>query len=139
MGTRSTIAVQHEDGSVSQIYCHWDGYISHNGMILKTHYTTRGSAEALVKPGDMSSLRDFIHPDADKPHTFDSPQDNVCVYYGRDRGETRVEPKRFDSVEAYKLSVQTEEYDYLFSDGEWTVRRGSGKVWNEFDVVKEAA
>ena len=38
MGTRSTIAIQKLDGSVEQIYCHWDGYLDHNGTILKTEY-----------------------------------------------------------------------------------------------------
>ena len=31
MATRSTIAMEQPDGRVMQIYCHWDGYLGHNG------------------------------------------------------------------------------------------------------------
>ena len=30
MGTRSSIAIKTEDG-IKAIYCHWDGYVDHNG------------------------------------------------------------------------------------------------------------
>jgi hypothetical protein len=38
MGTRSTIALEFADGTVEQVYCHWDGYLSNNGKILQAHY-----------------------------------------------------------------------------------------------------
>ena len=38
MGTRSTIALEYADGTVHQVYCHWDGYLEHNGRILQEHY-----------------------------------------------------------------------------------------------------
>ena len=31
MGTRSTIALEFADGTVGQVYCHWDGYLSKIG------------------------------------------------------------------------------------------------------------
>lgn len=40
MSTRSTIGIRHEDGSVTKIYCHWDGYIEWNGAILQKYYNT---------------------------------------------------------------------------------------------------
>jgi hypothetical protein len=40
MGTRSTIAIQNADNTVTGIYCHWDGYVEHNGKILNENYTT---------------------------------------------------------------------------------------------------
>ena len=40
MGTRSTIAIKNQDGSVTGIYCHWDGYVDHVGVMLKEHYNT---------------------------------------------------------------------------------------------------
>ena len=57
MATRSTIAVEHADGTVSQVYCHWDGYLTHNGQILLDHYDTQEKAEQLVSLGSISSLR----------------------------------------------------------------------------------
>ena len=37
--------------------------------------------------GDMSSLGENIYPNKDAEHSFNNPQENVCVFYGRDREE----------------------------------------------------
>ena len=39
MGTRSTIALEYADGTVHQVYCHWDGYLAYNGQMLLKHYS----------------------------------------------------------------------------------------------------
>ena len=39
MATRSTIALEFADGTVQQVYCHWDGYLDYNGKLLAEHYT----------------------------------------------------------------------------------------------------
>ena len=57
MGTRSAIGYLQPSGSVRAVYCHWDGYPSHQLPILETHYNTTAKVKALVKPGSMSSLR----------------------------------------------------------------------------------
>ena len=129
MATRSTIAVKLADGSVRQVYAHWDGYLDHNGRILQKHYNTQERAEALVALGDISSLRENIEP-TDGIHDFDNPQPDVTVYYGRDRGEKDVHNRKYWNVDMYRLDGQQEEYDYLFADGEWTVRYyATGKHW----------
>ena len=38
MSTRSTIALEYADGTVHQIYCHHDGYLSYNGIRLYQHW-----------------------------------------------------------------------------------------------------
>ena len=121
MGTRSTIAVEHLDGTVSQVYCHWDGYLSHNGQLLITHYDTLAKAEQLVRFGDMSSLREKCIPDPERPHTFDVSQEDVTVYYGRDRLETGIAAKKYTSLTDYKENFNPEEYNYLFTEGQWEV------------------
>ena len=96
MGTRSTIAIEFADNSVSQIYCHWDGYLEHNGSILNKHYSASSKVNNLVALGDLSSLR----PEIGDKHAFSSmdlPKDereaheklveNMCTFYTRDRGE----------------------------------------------------
>jgi hypothetical protein len=129
MATRSTIAVKMADGSVRQVYAHWDGYLDHNGRILQKHYNTQERAEALVALGDISSLRENIEP-SEGLHDFDNPQPDVNVYYGRDRGEEDVHNRKYWNVDMYRLEGQQEEYDYLFADGEWTVRYyQTGKFW----------
>ena len=58
MGTRSRIGVMHGDVCKS-VYCHWDGYLEHNGDILETHYDS-AKANTLVALGDLSSLAPYI-------------------------------------------------------------------------------
>lgn len=120
MATRSTIAVIHEDGTVSQIYCHYDGYVSFNGKLLVTNYNNLLAAEFLVSKGDLSTLGERVTSQgAQGEHSFSNSEDGVCVYYGRDRGETGGEPRVFPSVHDYRLYAKRQEVNYLFIDGEW--------------------
>jgi hypothetical protein len=107
MATRSTIAVQHQDGTVSQIYAHWDGYLSNNGNILYNSYTSCEQVEALVALGDVSSLSDTI---------------DDTEFYMRDRDEVDdCDARKFDSLDAFYLNYQEEDYNYLFANGLWLV------------------
>ena len=119
MGTRSTIAVQLEDGSVIQSYCHWDGYLSFNGRILQEAYKDRDAAVALVQLGDMSSLGRRVVPNGE--HSFQKPEEGTTVYYGRDRGEKDTGPNVFATLNEYYKDFQCEEYNYLFRNGRWEV------------------
>lgn len=56
MGTRSYIIVKLRDGKWKRVYCHWDGYLKHNGRILNDHYSSQALAEKLVKPGSKAIL-----------------------------------------------------------------------------------
>ena len=121
MATRSTIAVRHEDGTVSQIYCHYDGYLSHNGKLLMEHHNTLLGAEFLVSKGDLSVLGSRVTPDPDRGiHTFDAPQSGVCVYY-RDCGDADTKPRRFDTRKDFIDNCQREEYNYYFNGDWWEV------------------
>jgi hypothetical protein len=132
MATRSTIAVQHEDGTVSQIYCHYDGYLEHNGQMLLEYYNSALAAEFLVSKGDLSVLAPRVTPTG--PHTFDAPEDGVCVYYGRDRGETGTEPKTYASVSEYFDEYSREEYNYFFNGESWEVEQSD----RDFMSIAEA-
>ena len=127
MGTRSTIAVALKTGKVLSVYCHWDGYLSHNGKLLTDHYNTQEKAEALVSLGDISSLGERIAPAPNEAHTFNHTADGVTVYYGRDRGDDYVDPIEYVDVTDYYYHLDGNEYDYLFIDGEWLVRYHSTK------------
>ena len=117
MGTRSTIAIQNEDGTVTGIYCHWDGYLSHNGQILAENYTTEAAVRELIALGDLSSLGETVGVKTD----FSNPADGQCVAYGRDRGETGVEARVFNS-HADLIENAGQEFDYLFTPCTgWTV------------------
>ena len=122
MGTRSTIALEYADGTVEQVYCHWDGYLEHNGQILLKHYSNPFILRDLIDLGDLSTLRPtigtkhaFSHFElrAEEVAGFKLLTENMCTFYGRDRGETGTSAKKFASYEDYLLNCQWEEYDYI--------------------------
>ena len=117
MATRSTIAIQNLDGSIHQIYSHWDGYVSNNGVILQKYYNTRESVEKLIAGGGISSLGRYI---SDTPLDFDNRDYDYTNYYSY-RGEI-TEIRHFKDFDTYEKEHQYEEYEYLFtSDNVWSV------------------
>ncbi len=117
MATRSTIALEYADGTVDQVYCHWDGYLDNNGKILYNHYKDPFKVQRLMDLGDISSLDTEIGDE----HDFDSRGEGT-TFYGRDRGETGTGSRRFANYEAYRKEAQFEEYNYILrTDGNWYV------------------
>ena len=112
MGTRSTIALEYADGSVGQVYCHWDGYLSNNGQILLKHYQDPFKVRELLDEGDMSSLDTTVEG---------------CTFY-KERGE--VCPQRmYKDYAEFRKEAQGEEYNYILRrDGNWYV-----EFYGEFD------
>lgn len=137
MATTSSIAVQHANGTVSQVHCHWDGYLSHVGQLLDRHYNTQEKAEALVALGDISSLdRSMEKPEG---HTFIHPVDGYTVFYGRDRGEKGTEPKQFKSYTNFLQNFDGEEYNYLFIKDTWFVEDDGDWISVKEALAREAA
>lgn len=92
MSTRSFICKEQSDGQFYGIYCHSDGYLTYNGAMLLDHYSDAKKVDELLSFGDLSLLNEKIHPDPTKQHSFDfdKRQNDVCVFYGRDRGEDEI-------------------------------------------------
>jgi len=106
MGTRSTIALEYADGTVGQVYCHWDGYLDNNGQILYTHYQDPFKVRELLDNGDMSSLGSDIAG---------------CTFY-KERGE-ECPQHMFTDYADYIREHQYEEYEYILRrDGNWYVK-----------------
>lgn len=107
MATRSTIALEYADGTVGQVYCHWDGYLDNNGEILQGNYTDPFKVRALLDGGDMSSLREEVED---------------CEFYTK-RGEELNPQRMYKNFEEYTREAQFEEYDYILRrDGKWYVQ-----------------
>ena len=142
MATRSRIGIENEDGTVSSVYCHWDGYPSNNGRILVAHYTDREKVKELIALGAISALKENVSPPElpldiigirmlkefkvlpKTTHTFDTPQEGITIAYHRDRGEELQEARVDESIEAYAKS-DYEEFGYVFTkDNEWKVVDG---------------
>lgn len=119
MGTRSRIGIELEDGTIKSVYCHWDGYPSHNGKILKEHYNSAEKAHELINMGDISSLREKIG----NKHDFMNGPDDECIFYHRDRGDDWEDTQPVESNsrdEFLNLTSHTHgEYAYLFTNKGW--------------------
>jgi hypothetical protein len=98
MGTRSTIALEFADGTVEQVYCHWDGYLSNNGEILQAHYMDPFKVKRLVGLGGFSSLQETVEETAEQAYT--------------QRGE-EISINKYATVAEYFAECQQEEYDYI--------------------------
>lgn len=118
MGTRSRIGVENPDGSITSIYCHWDGYPENNGQILVDNFSDYEKILQLMELGDLSSLG----KDLGEKHDFNDRVDGWCTAYGRDREEENTEARISSSLEEF-LNLG-EEYNYLFREGEWWVHCG---------------
>jgi hypothetical protein len=131
MATRSNIGIVNEDGSVTGIYVHWDGYTENVGKLLLKYYNTSGIVCELMDLGDLSSLNENLYCE-DNNHSFENPAPGVCVAYGRDRGETGVESRVFNNISKFeKFADRTgADYQYLFNNGKWQYRNHNG-TWNE--------
>lgn len=135
MATRSSIARLNADGTVSAIYCHWDGYISNNGHILKDHYTDPAKIDQLIELGALSSLR----PEIGQQQSFDGlTNENWCLAYGRDRGETNTAARTYFNVQVWQDRAG-QEYNYLWDGSEWHVScyRTNGELRNLVQLILE--
>jgi len=112
MSTRSTISIKTPEGKIRSIYCHYDGYLEHNGELLSTHYNNESAANNLIKLGDISSLASTLE---------------TTVAYHRDRRESY----RVDVVDDIK-DIDGQDYNYLFMDGKWSYWK-----WSEHFNIKE--
>jgi hypothetical protein len=103
MSTRSTIALEFADGTVQQVYCHFDGYLSGVGAELRSDYSDPFALRELIDGGDMSCIGE--------PYT--------------ERGE-ELYVRKFRDFNDYAANGQDEEYDYILRcvDGKaaWFVR-----------------
>ncbi len=138
MSTRSTISMQLENGTVKTIYCHSDGYLSHNGQLLLDYYNTPEKVAELLDLGDLSVLDKNINPSPEKSeprhdwrskepvyHSFDTPQKDTVIAYGRDRKETGTDAHIYPS---FNNVTQKQGYDYLFTGGKWFVEMHGAKL-----------
>lgn len=143
MGTHSRIGYQLPDNSIISVYCHYDGYLEHNGRILAEHYQDREAVRQLIDGGSMSSLR-TTHlwitsvvrtEDGDIARDMDgnwvySPTRAPQPLYHTERGE-ELEITHGD-FEEFTSGNTGEEFAYLYTtEGKWRAYRigwGSGNT-----------
>ena len=61
MSTHCYIGLEHVDGTITYMYCQFDGYPSYVGKRLYTYYSKRDTITTLVTNGSIVSLELPIH------------------------------------------------------------------------------
>ena len=120
MSTRSSIAIKRKDGTIESVYCHSDGYLEYNGVMLNKFYKNPEKINSLINLGDLSFLDRQVNPDPDVVHSFDydKRQEGVTVAYGRDRDEKNTNKQTHKSLKDYIMSFgdSWQEYAYLYDE-----------------------
>jgi len=150
MGTRSGIGIENPNtGVIKAVYCHWDGYLEHNGSILNKHYDSSPKVNNLIALGDLSSLKQEIGAKhafgtigmtPAEQEAYEVEHGNSCTFYGRDRGETGTEYKRFESRKDFVNGIDGE-YFYLFvydedlNSGKWFYKKYNETAWKRLSTA----
>ena len=118
MSTHSAIGILNEDGTISAVYCHNNGYPSGSkfdvGVLLQKHYHDEKKVLELMQLGDLSELGKDVNPDPAVEHTWDNPQEGVTIAYHRDRGDELIPASTFDSVADYVKHAKQLDAEFLY-------------------------
>lgn len=129
MSTHSRIGMENPDGSVTSIYCNFDGYLNGVGRMLQLHYKDRSKVVELISVGNISCLESEIVPPPDKRHTFSSPLPGYTVAYHRERGDDfsqKHHPSTTQFLQVARSPTGLINFVYLFTqENEWYVAQGN--------------
>lgn len=123
MSTRSRIAIENQDGTVTSVYCHFDGYVKGVGKILFENYN-REKTEQLVALGNLSQLNESTE---------------TTIAYCRDRGEDLNKTIYIDVEELFEMNSRGGlNYVYcLTKDNIWLVNKTTSNQVNVLEVILE--
>jgi hypothetical protein len=139
MSTRSAIGIL-QGRKITGIYAHYDGYLSHNGVILLRYYD-EAKTKRLVSMGDLSTLgteigeeKNNLFNGAFSPKAEGTTFPKICRFYNRDYGEKDVEAQEFNTkTEFYnEMTMRGCDYIYLMLKGKWLVKQDD-KEWMDLD------
>ena len=124
MSTNSGIALRAGE-TFTTIYCHWDGHPRTMLPILRENYNSFELANKLISHGDASSINEKLEPTG--AHDFMNPEEGVCVFYHRDRGDDwfSCAPTCYTKRELFKQPAF--EYIYIFEEDTWNVYKRNGE------------
>lgn len=147
--TTSRVIEQNEDGfKVELVYVHFDG--DSVGETLKQCYNTEDKVVKLLSHGDIVTLGKMI---TYEPNSFPGCEYEstdfckrfynadcskccraVCEFYHRDREQDwkDCKPKIYTVKKLSDLrSINQEEYNYIFMNGKWYMRRDYSNILKE--------
>jgi len=106
MSTSARIAKREDDGTVRSVYCHFDGYPSYVGKLLRHHYTDSEIVDIMMNFGNFRALAEHVS-DISFYITESSPMDERAMRHA----------STGDFLEYGSKSAS--EYLYLFDQNRW--------------------
>ena len=118
MATPCLIAIHDDEKGYLASYCHWDGYHDHMWPLLTEHYNTEELVRKLINLGDASSIDERLEPTPGVAHSYNEPEEGVCVFYHRDKGDSWNEcnPLYYDSKESLRRVMS---HVYVWEKDHW--------------------
>ena len=124
MATRARIGFETKVGEIVSAYHHYDGYPAGLGYnLIRNYIADRDKFMEAVMLGDASFWGKTPYPSTSL-HSFNNAEEDVSVYYGRDRGEEGVAPQTFRDFAHFAddYALCGEEYAYVLRlDGTLTM------------------
>ena len=111
-----------ESGKVHYVYCRDDsnGKIDEVGEVLKNNYSNIDKVKELISYGSINKICKNIVPSS-STHNFNTPEKNVCIFYGRDKKESEeasvIDEKYYNRKDIFGFFPYR---IYLFRNGNWT-------------------
>lgn len=101
------------------ICCHFEGYPTYMLNTLNTYYSNEEQVNKLLSYGNASYIGSLLEPT--KPgHTFNTPQEDVCIFYIRDRGDKQYE-QGCGRLSLKRIKQNNNDYIYIYKEGKWEV------------------
>ena len=133
-GTRWLVGIEEPSGKITSTYGHYDGYPEWAGKHLKKYYRNPAVVKQLLKLGraGISTIGKKIK--GSKDHSFEKPENDVTVFYGRDRGEKGSMTSKWGNRDKVKFD-SGEEYAYIYNMKEkkwyYKSRYSNPRDWTE--------
>ena len=128
MGTRSRIGIELSDSSILSVYCHYDGYPSFNGKVLREFYDTKEKVNQLINGGDMSCTWTNAGWNNET-----LPESGPLHYTARGESLESNAPRYDESIFDFLDKKNNEEYAYIWTvNNKWVCTK-----MNQFDDDKQ--
>lgn len=149
MSTRSLIGLV-KGNKVEFIYCHNDGYVEYNGVMLKIYYQSEDKVQALIDMCDISSLGANVVSNEEwakmTPEEHSRLGEHGTRYYTmsynnwRNEGTTKHECTLAQYLGNDIMEGWGVDYAYHFVNGEWHCRnwRGEEKAIPNMEDLEDA-
>jgi hypothetical protein len=128
MSTRSRIGMTMPDGTVQSVYCHHDGYLKHNGLILLECYSDPEKLQELLNLGALSGLgrltRSWKPSDGDM-EPVGTAKGTVAFLRDKKRKDTPMVQTFVNEADYWRqFKGSWEEFGYLLQPTGWVYRKG---------------